>query len=74
MNEQIQKHRREIARAYASGNYEQSDGGILIKGVDVLASGVYYASVNGGDTEEEGTNLLPEEGLHHMLNAGFLNL
>lgn len=71
MNEQILKHRRELAREYARGNYEQTEGGLLIKGVDVLASGVYFASVNGGALEVEGENLLPEEGLHHMLNVAF---
>lgn len=71
MSEQILRHSRELAAHLANGNYKVSDGGLLILGADVLASGTYYHSVNGGDDEQEDKNLLPDEGLLHMLNVAF---
>jgi len=72
MSEKLLKHGREFAALLAAGQYEHTDGGILIKGgADVLASGQYFASVNGGPLEHEGDNLLPDEGLLHMLNVVF---
>ncbi|HAR06003.1 MAG TPA: hypothetical protein DCR72_10590 [Pseudomonas sp.] len=71
MSAKILKHRNELARLMATGNYEFTEGGILIRGADVLAKGEYFASVNGGPLEHEGDNLLPDEGLLHMLNVVF---
>lgn len=72
MSEHILKHRQALAAALAGGNFTESDGGILIQGgFDVLAKGVYYHSVNGGQDLRIDPNLLPDEGLLHMLNVCF---
>lgn len=71
MSEQILKHRKELARHMANGNFEYTDGGILILGADVLARGVYIHSENGGKNEQIDPNLLPEQGLHQMLDVVF---
>lgn len=72
MLKQFMKHRREIAAALAAGKYEVTDGGLLIKaGIDALATGVYVHSVNGGQDLREDPNLLPDEGILHMLNVTF---
>lgn len=72
MSESILKHSKELARHIAEGKFKYTEGGILIEGgADVLASGAYFASVNGGSLEHEGDNLIPDEGLLHMLNVVF---
>jgi len=71
MSAQILKHRKEMARHLAEKNYEYTEGGILILGADVLARGVYIHSENGGQNEQIDPNLLPEQGLHLMLDVLF---
>lgn len=72
MSEQFMKHRREIAAAIASGAYEFTEGGVLIKaGIDALATGLYWHSVNGGEDLQVDHNLLPDEGILSMLNVNF---
>lgn len=72
MSEHILKHRQALAAALAGGHFTEHDGGILIQGgFDVMAKGVYYHSVNGGQDLRVDPNLLPDEGLLHMLNVAF---
>ena len=65
MNNSLLKHRAELSAALAAGDYEQTDGGIILLG-GAKATGVYFHSVNGQD-EQIDSNLLPTEGLTHLL-------
>ncbi|MBX9914092.1 MAG: hypothetical protein K2Y25_09345 [Pseudomonadaceae bacterium] len=69
--DKIQKHSGEFAGALAAGNFEMTADGLLFPKQGVLASGIYYGSVNGGDDEEEGKNLLPDQSMLDMLNVYF---
>lgn len=62
------KHIPEMKRALARGDYEQTDGGILVKG-GVMARGVYTARVD-GEIVGRYHNLVPMEGLNYFLGVG----
>ena len=49
--------------------FELTPEGIYFPRHDVLAAGEYFGRVNGGVWEKEGDNLIPTEGLAHLLNV-----
>jgi hypothetical protein len=61
------KHKKEIAGFIKNGDFEKTDGGILIHNA-IMARGMYTHSVNGGD-EETDKNLIPDEGIAHILGV-----
>lgn len=61
------KHTKELMKFFADGDYEITDGGILIHR-SALARGRYYHTVNGQD-ERVDPNLLPAEGIAYILGA-----
>lgn len=70
----IKKHAREIGRHLRNGNYETSEGGVLIKGgMNALCNGVFKDTLyRGGDEDSQiSPNLMVDQGLIHILNAAF---
>jgi len=64
------KHYPELTRCILQHGTQRTDQGVLIKGAEVMASGLYIHGVNGGDWQED-PNLVTEEGLYYLLNAAF---
>lgn len=60
--------RKELATALENGQYEVTEEGIAFPLQGVLATGEYFDRVNGGEWERN-PNLLPTEGLAHILNV-----
>jgi len=63
------KHANEIRRFVANGDYKVTDGGVLIHG-GIMARGLYTHDVNGED-EQSDPNLIPAEGILHILDVAF---
>ena len=63
------KHEKDIKKFIADGDYEVTDGGILVHN-SAMIRGVYYHSVN-GDDEQADCNLLPSEGILSILETYF---
>jgi hypothetical protein len=63
------KHQKEIKRFIADGDFEVTDGGILVHSAAMIR-GRYITSVNGKD-EEVSPNLLPSQGILYILGAAF---
>lgn len=63
------KHHKEFTKFIQDGDYEMTDGGILIHG-SAVASGKYYHTVNGEDLRID-PNLLPAEGILEILEVYF---
>ena len=63
------KHSTEISRFIKDGDFEVTDGGILVHGAINIA-GKYFHSVNGED-EQADHNLLPAAGILHILDVAF---
>lgn len=61
------KHASELRRFVASGDFEETEGGILIHG-SMMARGKYVHDVNGED-EQIDYNLVPAQGILHMLDV-----
>ena len=61
--------RNSLARAIRGGDFEATESGILFPSIGVLAAGEYFDRINGGKWEFAGKNLLPTEGLSHILNV-----
>lgn len=61
------KHAEEFRRFVANGDFEETDGGILIHSA-IMARGKYVHDVNGED-ERIDFNLVPAEGILHMLDV-----
>jgi len=62
-----------VIRALEKGRCEQiSDNALLVPGSNIIISGEYYHSVNGKD-HQTSKNLLPEEGIHHILDSALGN-
>ena len=61
-------HRELVAELHAD-RYDLTPEGIYFPRQGVLAGGEYFGRVNSGDWEKEGDNLLPTEGLAHLLNV-----
>jgi len=66
------KHYPELTRCIVKHGTQPTPNGLLIKGAEVLASGLYIHGINGKDWQED-PNLVTEEGLYYLLNAAFAN-
>jgi len=64
------KHYPELARCIVQHGTQKTPEGLLIKGAEIVASGLYIHGVNGTDWQED-PNLVTEEGLYYLLNAAF---
>jgi hypothetical protein len=61
------KHKKDVAKFLADGDYEMTDGGILIHG-SILGRGRYTHAVNGKDVRVD-HNLIPAEGVAYILGT-----
>lgn len=61
------KHQKDIAKFIQNGDFVETDAGLLIHG-SILGRGRYVHSVNGEDTRID-HNLIPAEGIAHVLNT-----
>lgn len=60
---------RELAAELRADRYDLTPEGVYFPRQGVLAGGEYFGRVNGGEWSKEGDNLLPTEGLAHLLNV-----
>lgn len=63
------KHEKEIRQFVENGDFVETDEGILIHSC-IMGRGKYTHSVNGEDQQED-YNLIPTEGIHHILDVVF---
>ena len=61
--------RQELAADIAAERFDATANGIYFPRQGVLANGEYFGRVNGGAWAKEGDNLIPTEGLAHILNV-----
>ena len=61
--------RQELAADIAAERFDVTKHGIYFPRQGVLANGEYFGRVNGGAWAKEGDNLIPTEGLAHILNV-----
>lgn len=66
----LKKHIAEFRRAFLGNRYEKTEAGLYFPDQKVYARGVYVHNVNDLD-EQIDFNLLPAEGLTHMLATEF---
>ena len=64
------RHFKEFKRYVTNHQYELGDGGIYFPKAHAFAGGIYIHTVNGED-ERRDHNILPREGLSHMLDEVF---
>lgn len=69
MREVKKRHYGEVRRFIENGDYEMTEGGILVHG-SILAQGMYVEGVNGGDWRSH-KNLVVDQGIAHILNVVF---
>jgi len=65
----MQSIRAAAAAALVRGDFQQTEEGILFPREGIMAEGEYFGRVNGAEWEKEGDNLIPTEGLAHILNV-----
>src|ERR1700690_3275823 len=68
LSKELMKHRAEFARYMDNKQYEVSEEGVYFPKSHAIARGVYVHDVNGQD-ERFDKNILPTEGLNHMLDV-----
>ena len=61
--------RQELAADIAAERFDVTANGIYFPRQGVVANGEYFGRVNGGAWVKEGDNLIPTEGLAHILNV-----
>lgn len=61
--------RQELAADIAAERFDVTANGIYFPRQGVVANGEYFGRVNGGAWAKEGDNLIPTEGLAHLLNV-----
>lgn len=61
--------RQELAADIAAERFDVTKHGIYFPRQGVVANGEYFGRVNGGAWAKEGDNLIPTEGLAHILNV-----
>ena len=61
--------RQELAADIAAERFDATANGIYFPRQGVVANGEYFGRVNGGAWAKEGDNLIPTEGLAHLLNV-----
>lgn len=69
----FRKHLKEFQNYVLNHQYEKGDGGILFPKANVTAAGIYTHDVNGYD-ERDDHNIIPDEGLNHILNVIMLGI
>jgi hypothetical protein len=62
------KYQNDIKRFMESGDFTETDGGLLVHSA-IMVRGKYTHSVNGGQEERVDYNLLPAEGIKHLLDV-----
>lgn len=62
------KYAKDIQKFLANDDFETTEAGVLIHG-SILGRGRYVHSVNGGQDEQTDHNLLPAEGIKHILDV-----
>ena len=62
------KYAKDIKKFMFNGDFEQKDNGFLIHS-SIMVRGKYTHSVNGGQDERVDYNLLPAEGIKHILDV-----
>lgn len=68
MKQLHQKHHKFVKDCLDKGDYETTEGGILIHG-GIMASGIYYEGVRGKGDRREHKNLVPTEGINYLLGV-----
>ena len=61
--------RQELSADIAAERFDVTANGIYFPRQGVVANGEYFGRVNGGAWAKEGDNLIPTEGLAHILNV-----
>ena len=61
--------RQELAADIAAERFDATANGIYFPRQGVVANGEYFGRVNGGAWAKEGDNLIPTEGLAHLMNV-----
>lgn len=64
------KYQKDLRRFIRDGDYEVTEGGILVHSA-IMARGTYVHSVNGGQDEQRDHNLIPTQGIAHILAVIF---
>lgn len=60
---------QEAAREIRAERFDITPEGIYLPRIGAIAAGEYFGRVNGGAWGKEGDNLIPTEGLAHLLNV-----
>lgn len=68
INELSRRGRRDLSQAVRNHKYEVTDEGLLFPSQQLVVGGYFEVSVNGGDFEKA-PNLVPTEGLNHLLGV-----
>lgn len=68
LSKDLVKHRAEFQRAIRNHKWEQSEAGIVFPEQKAVLCGTYTHNVNGED-ERIDHNLIPTEGINHILNV-----
>jgi len=66
------RHSREFRRNVANHNYERTESGILFPSMNAHMQGIYATSINDEEWVEE-HNIIPDEGLNHVLDVTLAN-
>lgn len=72
LDKDLQKHASEFQGYLDKNQYEVSDAGIYFPKAGAMAKGMYGHDVNGQDYRED-HNLVPVEGLNHLLTTTLAN-
>ena len=67
----LKKHFNELQRYVQNNQYEAGEGGIYFPKAQASIGGIYTHNVNGMD-ERSDSNIIPDEGLNHILNVVML--
>jgi hypothetical protein len=68
----LYRHIKEFQRYIRNCQYELGDGGVYFPKARVAVAGIYTHDVNGED-ERSDRNIIPDEGLNHMLDVVMLD-
>lgn len=68
----LKKHAKEFRNYLATGAFERTDSGIYFPRASVTAHGAYVHNINGMD-ERTDSNMIPDEGMHYMLDVSINN-
>lgn len=68
LNADLNRHRREVARALAAHKYDKTDAGLFIPGMHATVGGVFDHWLNHADHQVD-PNLVPTQGLDWVLSV-----